>query len=452
VKGENNASRWTRLPGLLSILLVGLVVLIAIEAALTTSLIPAGDRAGAELRTGAAAAIFVGSYLALALGRIPGLHIDRAGIALVGAGLMVASGALPVEDAYKAVDLDTITLLLGMMIVVANLRPSGFFAVANEWVAERARGPFVLLCAVVVTSGVFFAFLVNDAICLVLAPPILELTLALGRWPVPYLLAVAMASNVGSTATIAGNPQNIMIGSFSQIPYAKFALALAPVALVGLVVTVVLVALCHREEFDKVTRLELPKRRFKANRALMTRAVLATLVLIVLFFAGMVPAKAAIIVGGLLLLTRRVKSRRIYADIDWSLLLMFAGLFIIVAGAERSLLTPEIVTSVSRLHLDQVPVLSAVTAVLSNLVSNVPAVLMIKPFVEPLIDHERAWLVIAMASTLAGNFTVLGSIANLIVVQKAAASGIKISFWDYFRVGAPLTIITLAIGTWWLSL
>jgi Na+/H+ antiporter NhaD/arsenite permease-like protein len=315
------------------------------------------------------------------------------------------------------------------MIVVANLRLSGFFAVANEWVAERARGPFVLLCAVVVTSGVFFAFLVNDAICLVLAPLILELTLALGRRPVPYLLAVAMASNVGSTATITGNPQNIMIGSFSQIPYAKFALALAPVALVGLVVTVVLVALCHREEFDKVTRLELPKRRFKANRALMTRAVLATLVLIVLFFAGMVPAKAAIIVGGLLLLTRRVKSRRIYADIDWSLLLMFAGLFIIVAGAERSLLTPEIVTSVSRLHLDQVPVLSAVTAVLSNLVSNVPAVLMIKPFVEPLIDHERAWLVIAMASTLAGNFTVLGSIANLIVVQKAAASGIKISFW-----------------------
>ncbi len=171
----------------------------------------------------AAGVIFGGSYLALAIGRIPGLSIDRAGIALVGAGLMVASGALPLEDAYKAVDLDTITLLLGMMIVVASLRLSGFFAVANDWVGAHARRPLILLGAVVATSGVLSAFLVNDAICLVLAPLVLELTLTLGRRPVPYLLAVAMASNVGSTATITGNPQNIMIGSFSHIAYAKFA-------------------------------------------------------------------------------------------------------------------------------------------------------------------------------------------------------------------------------------
>ena len=156
--------------------------------------------------------------------------------------------------------------------------------------------------------------------------------------------------------------------------------------------------------------------------------MLATLILITLFFAGVVPAKAAIIIGGLLLLTRRVKSRRIYAEIDWSLLLMFAGLFIIVAGAQHALLSPDVIGAVGGLHLDQVPVLSAMTAVLSNLVSNVPA------------------------STLAGNFTVLGSIANLIVVQRAAASGVTIGFWDYFRIGAPLTIITLAIGTLWLWL
>jgi Na+/H+ antiporter NhaD/arsenite permease-like protein len=182
------------------------------------------------------------------------------------------------------------------------------------------------------------------------------------------------------------------------------------------------------------------------------RALLATLILIALFFGGVVPAKAAIIIGGLLLLTRRVKSRRVYAEIDWSLLLMFAGLFIIVAGAQHALLSDDTIAAVSRLHLDQVPVLSTVTAVLSNLVSNVPAVLMLKPFVDALKDHDTAWLVVAMASTLAGNFTVLGSIANLIVVQRAAGSGVAISFWDYFRVGAPLTIITLAIGTLWLWL
>jgi Na+/H+ antiporter NhaD/arsenite permease-like protein len=174
--------------------------------------------------------------------------------------------------------------------------------------------------------------------------------------------------------------------------------------------------------------------------------------MVALFFAGQPPAKAAIIIGGLLLLTRRMKSKRIYAEIDWSLLLMFAGLFIIVAGARHALLTPGLIAAVGGLHLDQVPILSAVTAALSNLVSNVPAVLVMQPFVEPLANHDTAWLTVAMASTLAGNFTILGSIANLIVVQKAASRGIEISFWDYFKVGAPLTIMTLAIGTLWLWL
>ncbi|MGA9091208.1 MAG: anion transporter [Bradyrhizobium sp.] len=435
-----------------SVLLVGLVVVIAMAAALAPALLPAGDRIGWEGRSVAAGVVFVGSYLALAVGRIPGLSIDRAGIALVGAGLMVASGALTLEDAYKAVDLDTITLLLGMMIVVASLRLSGFFAFANAWVMAHARRPLILLGAVVATSGFFSAFLVNDAICLVLAPLVLELTVALRRQPLPYLLAVAMASNVGSTATITGNPQNIMIGSFSHIPYTKFAFALGPVALVGLIVTAALIALFHRAEFAGAERLAAPRQKVDVNRVLMIRALLATLIMIALFFAGVLPAKAAIIIGSLLLLTRRIKSRRVYAEIDWSLLLMFAGLFIIVAGAQHALLSPDIVAALGSLHLDQAPVLSTVTAVLSNLVSNVPAVLMLKPFVDALKDHDTAWLVIAMASTLAGNFTVLGSIANLIVVQRAGAAGVTIGFWDYFRVGAPLTIITLAIGTLWLWL
>jgi Na+/H+ antiporter NhaD/arsenite permease-like protein len=445
----SNRSRWLVA---LSVLPAGSVVAIAVVAALAPALLPAGDRLGVEGRVVAAGVIFAGSYLALAVGRIPGLRIDRAGIALVGAGLMVASGALSLEDAYKAVDLDTVTLLLGMMIVVASLRLSGFFAVASAWAMAHAGRPLILLGAVVAVSGVFSAFLVNDAICLVLAPLVLELTLALGRRPVPYLLGVAMASNVGSTATITGNPQNIMIGSFSHIPYSKFALALGPVALVGLVVTVALIALLHRAEFAGSARLDAPRPKFDAHRALVIRALLATLLMIALFFAGVVPAKAAIVIGSLLLLTRRVKSRRVYAQIDWSLLLMFAGLFIIVAGAQHALLGPGIIAALGRLHLDQVPVLSGITAVLSNLVSNVPAVLMLKPFVDALKDHDTAWLVVAMASTLAGNFTVLGSIANLIVVQKAAAHGVAIGFWDYFRVGAPLTIITLAIGTLWLWL
>jgi Na+/H+ antiporter NhaD/arsenite permease-like protein len=202
---KHEVSSRTRWPIALSLILVGAVVVIALGAAAAHFWLPRGDRVDGESRSFAAGVVFVGSYLALAVGRIPGLSIDRAGIALVGGGLMVASGALPLEDAYKAVDLETLSLLLGMMIVVANLRLSGFFALATAWAMARAKRSLALLAAIVVTSGFFSAFLVNDAICLVLAPLVLDLTLALKRRPAPYLLAVAMASNVGSTATITGN-------------------------------------------------------------------------------------------------------------------------------------------------------------------------------------------------------------------------------------------------------
>src|ERR1700736_5769087 len=238
----------------LSVVSAVAIVLLALAGGIASSLLP-GTLLGQDARWAAAAAIFAASYLALAVGRVPGLAIDRAGVALVGACLMVASGALPLADAYKAVDLDTLTLLLGMTIVVANLRLSGFFAYVSAWVMRRAHYPLALLAAVTAVAGVFSAFLVNDAICLVLAPLVLELTHALRRNPVPYLLAVAMASNIGSTATITGNPQNMMIGSFSQIPYAQFTASLAPVALVGLVLSFVLIALFHRGEFGGGARL-----------------------------------------------------------------------------------------------------------------------------------------------------------------------------------------------------
>ena len=429
-------------------LVLGILFALAVFAAASPSLIPGRDGTSQQL---AAAAIFVASYTALAMGKIPGMLIDRAGVALVGAGLMVAAGALPLEDAYKAIDLDTITLLLGMMIVVANLRLSGFFAVANTWVAARARRPAGLLAAVILVSGVFSAFLVNDAICLVLAPLVADLARGARRNPVPYLLAVALASNVGSAATITGNPQNIMIGTISGIPYTKFAMTLAPVALAGLALSFALLVLLYRREFLTAERLVPVLVDQRINKVLIVRSLVATVAVVALFFAGQPPAKAAIIVGALLLLTRRVRSTRIYAEIDWSLLLMFSGLFIIVAGAEHALLTPDMLTSAAQLHLDRPWMLSGLTAVLSNLVSNVPAVLMLKPFVAALPDSTRAWLMVAMASTFAGNFTVLGSIANLIVIEKAGWKGVTIDFWAYARVGMPLTLLTLLAGTWWLS-
>jgi Na+/H+ antiporter NhaD/arsenite permease-like protein len=319
--------------------ITGVVVALALVVAAVPFVLPSEDVPAHKL---AAAVIFVASYLALAVGKIPGRSIDRAGVALVGACLMVASGVLSLADAYKAIDSDTITLLLGMMIIVANLRLSGFFAVITNWVMQHMHRPLTLLAAVTVVSGVASAFLVNDATCLILAPLVLDLTLSLKRNPLPYLLAVAMASNAGSVATITGNPQNIMIGSFSGIPYAGFSAALAPVAVAGLVVTIALIALLHHREFRAHDRVAARVPRIRVNRVLMLRALAATAITIALFFAGQPPAKAAIIMGALLL-TRRLKSARVYADIDWSLLVMFAGLFVIVAGAQHALLTPDLV-------------------------------------------------------------------------------------------------------------
>jgi Na+/H+ antiporter NhaD/arsenite permease-like protein len=175
----------------------------------------------------ASAAVFAFTYGGIALGRIPGLRLDRPGIALLGAALMIGIGALTLDEAYRAIDLNTITLLLGMMIVVAHLRISGFFRLVSGWAVAHAHSPLVLLCVVTLTTGVFSAFLVNDTVCLAMAPLVIEVTRRLGRNPVPYLLAVAMSSNVGSVATITGNPQNMIIGAISHIPYSIFASALA---------------------------------------------------------------------------------------------------------------------------------------------------------------------------------------------------------------------------------
>lgn len=399
----------------------------------------------------AAIAVFAATYIVVAIGEAPGYRLDRAGAALLGASLIVGLGVLPLDEAYRAIDFDTVTLLLGMMIVVANLRLSGFFRLASNFVVARASHPLVLLTAIVLVSGAFSAFLVNDAICLVMTPLVLDLVKRLKRDPVPYVLAVPMASNVGSVATITGNPQNMIIGSLSHIPYGAFAAALAPVAVVGLAATIALIALVHRREF--LTRERLPRVAAAPARArpfLVAKSVLVTLAMMALFFAGQPVAKVAIVGGALLLFTRHVKAEKVYREIDWPLLLMFVGLFIVVTGLEKTVLTPQAVAAMGSFDLETIPVLSAVTAGLSNLVSNVPAVLVLKPFVANAVDPQRAWLVVAMAATLAGNLTLVGSVANLIVAQRARAAGVDIGFRTYLEVGAPLTVLTIAFGAWWL--
>lgn len=395
--------------------------------------------------------VFVATYTVVAVGKLPGYRIDRAGAALLGGSVLVGLGVLSPEEAYRAVDIDTIVLLLGMMIVVANLRVSGFFRVVNAKIARHVRHPLALLVAVALTSGILSAFLVNDTICLVMTPLVTELVLRMKRNPVPYLLAIAMSSNIGSVATITGNPQNMIIGSLSHIPYGIFATALTPVAAFGLVAAILTIVLAHRQEFftgEPLPYVDLPAR---FHRPLVFKTLAVMVAMIALFFLGHPIAKIAILGGSFLLLTRRVSPTKIYREIDWPLLVMFVGLFIVVAALEKVAIGPEAIAAVGRLQLDNAVVLAGATAVLSNLVSNVPAVLVLKPFIVNLADQQRAWLVIAMASTLAGNFTLVGSVANLIVAERARAHGATLGFWSYFKVGAPVTILTIFAGLLWIA-
>ena len=391
-------------------------------------------------------AIFAATYAVIAFGRLPGLRIDRTGAALLGGALMVATGAIPLESAYRAIDWNTIALLLGMMIVVAHLRLAGFFALATAWAVARARHPLALLSAIVGLAGVLSAFLVNDTICIVLTPLVLDIVLHLRRNPVPYVLAIPLAANIGGAATLTGNPQNMIVGSLSGIPYARFAADVAPVAAIGLALTIALLALLWRGEFLSGARLEAEPPPWRTDRRLLRKTALVALLMAAAFFAGVPPAEAALVAGAVLLATRRLRPARIWAEIDWPLLVMFAGLFVVVAGLERATLSPERIAAIAALGLHHMPTLGLVTAALSNLVSNVPAVLVLKPFVATLPDPARAWTVVAATATLAGNLTLVGSVANLIVVQRARARGVEIGFGTYLAAGAPLTLLTILVA------
>ena len=395
-------------------------------------------------------AIFTAAYVALGLGRVPGLRVDRTGVAIVGAAAMVLSGGLGWDDAVRSVDADTLVLLFGMMIVAAYLRLSGFFSLVTLWTLRRARTPVGLLAAIVAASGVLSALFVNDVVCLVLAPLVLGITRGLGLPPIPYLIALATAANVGSVATLTGNPQNMLVGSFSNVSYRAFLVRQAPIALVGLVAVFVVVWVVYRRALPAEIMEGGPPARHAVHYPLMIKTLLAVAVMLVAFLAGVPIALVAIAGAAYCLLTRRVKPDKVYREVNWGLLVLFVGLFVLTGALERSGVVEELGHWAARLGLHRPAMLTLVTAVVSNLVSNVPAVLLFKPIIPTLGEPDRAWLLLAMASTLAGNLTLLGSVANLIVAEAARQGRVEIGFVEYSRVGVPLTILTLGVG--WLVL
>ncbi len=422
--------------------------------------------------TAATWAIFLATYAGLALGKIPGLRIDRAGIALVGATLALIAGLLTVEQAFGAdsVDYRTLLLLLGMMIVVAGLRLAGFFERVAGLVLRGVSTPKGLLAATIALSGIASAFLINDVVCVALTPLVLHLARRLKFNPLPHLIALATAANIGSTGTITGNPQNIYIGAHSGISYGRFALRLLPVAAIGLVINYWVISLVYRKQLARAEAAEETRDaatvgvekmavvrdtnvfRSPRHQRLLVKCLAITIGAIVLFFVGL-PLELVALGAASLVLLDRVALGKIWRLVDWPLLVMFTGLFIVVHAFQQHVVTHWGIDRWTWILLHPTGMLSLVSAALSNLVSNVPAVLLLEPLAQAATGaaKESAWLALAMSSTLAGNLTVLGSVANLIVVERAKREGVEISLWDYGKVGLPLTIVTLLVGVVWLA-
>jgi Na+/H+ antiporter NhaD/arsenite permease-like protein len=401
--------------------------------------------------------VFLVVYAGLAVGKLPLLRLDRAGIALVGATAVLVARLVTFDQAVEAVDYRTIALLFGMMVVVAYLRLGGFFRRLAGWLLPRAHTPHSVLATVIALSGLLSAFLVNDVVCLALGPVVVRLARRMRRDPVPYLVALATSANIGSTATITGNPQNIIIGTLAHIPYASFAGHLAPVALVGLVIDYAVVALAFRNSLAREVDTPSPSvapadPAGEPEPGLLSKGIAVLCGAVMLFFAG-APIELVALGAAAILMLGRVRPERVYAQIDWSLLVLFAGLFVVIYAFDAHVVSHWDLQRLASVQRTPVIELTLASAALSNLVSNVPAVLLLKSVVASLSADVRTsgWLTLAMASTLAGNLTPIASVANLIVVESARREGVSVTFWAYCRVGVPVTVLTLAAGALWLS-
>ena len=400
-----------------------------------------------------ATAIFLATYIGVALGRIPGLVIDRVGIALLGAIGMVVCGVLSVENAVRSIDLPTILLLYALMIVSAQLRLGGFYTWSASRLAVLAGRPRWFLLTMMITSALLSAVLANDIICFAFTP-VLAYSLSKEHVnPLPFLIGLAVASNIGSAATIIGNPQNMLIGQVGQLHFGQFLYWCAPPSILALMGSYAVLIRVYGDKFFTPLPAE-PDRGMPPwpvfNAWQTGKGLTAIGVLLVLFFTPLPREISAIAVAGVLLCSRKMRTREILGLVDWHLITLFCALFIVIQGvAHGSLLT----TAADRLSaggvdLHSLNMLTAVSAVFSNLGSNVPATMLLIRFLDP--GNPVEWYTLALSSTFAGNFIIIGSIANLIVIEQAANFGIRVTFKEHALVGIPVTLLSLAVLVVWI--
>ncbi|HHT9158763.1 MAG TPA: SLC13 family permease [Candidatus Brocadiaceae bacterium] len=393
--------------------------------------------------------IFIFTYVIISAQKMKWHKLDRPSGALLGAVLMVLCGVLTLDEAYRAVDFNTILLLLGMMLIIAYLKIANCFKYLSYLLITHARNSFLLLCFVSFSSGILSALFVNDTICLMFTP---LLILALNQTklnPIPFLIALATSSNIGSVVTLTGNPQNMLIGVFSKIPYLTFTFHLLPIGILSLIVNVLIIYIISRKDinFKKLDSIELVKPELDVKLTMKSLVVLF-FIFLGFIFTGNLPLSA--ITGGLaLIIISGTKPQDAMEKVDWTLLLFFSGLFIVVGGINKAgfltmthnAVEPYLGKTVS----GQILNFSIFSVIASNLVSNVPFVLLSATWIDKFIDPKTMWYALAMSSTFAGNLTIVGSVANMIVLE-LSKEYVHVGFWDFFKVGFITTVVSTIIG------
>ena len=396
-----------------------------------------------------AGAIFAITYVLISGRQLKILPLNRPAAALLGAVLMIATGVMTPERAYRAINYDTLVLLLGMMLISAYLDLAHFFEWAAELVLNFSRTPVHLLLYVTLTSGILSALLVNDTICLMLTPLVVAV-IRRGKLPLlPYLVALATSANIGSVATLVGNPQNMIIGHFSHISFPEFSRSLLPAAVVGLVINFFILRFGFRKmlRVTAIDRADYPAP--KLERGLFALVCVVLVSIFAGFLAGLNLAWTAMAGAALVMVLARRDTHAVLRLIDWHLLLFFAALFIVVGGLSDTGLPEAIYSRLQAIFGSSAAAqawnLSWFSVVGSNIFSNVPFVLVAGNWIARFTEPTLMWKVLALATTFAGNLTIVGSVANMIVVE-SARDHIQVGFWDYARFGIPITILTTAAG------
>ena len=396
--------------------------------------------------------IFILTYIGVAIGRVPGLVIDRVGIALLGAIAMVVFGIVTMENAVAAVDFPTILLLYALMVVSAQLRLGGFYTWSVSKILNLLPRPRLFLLVSMIVSALLSAVLANDIICFAFTP-VLALSLnRAGLNPMPFLIGLAVSSNIGSAATLIGNPQNMLIGQVGKLHFAQFFLWCAPPSIISLLGSYLILLAFYRKKMNlhQPVASQVAEEAWPVFNIWWSTKGLASIVILVILFLTPIPREiSAMAVSGILLCSRKLKTRSILGLIDWHLIILFCALFIVIEGISNGNYPKMVIEYLksSGIDLHNLYILAGVSAVLSNLVSNVPATMLLLPFLDPTNPVE--WYSLAVSSTCAGNLILIGCIANLIVAERASPYGIAMTFKEHAVVGIPITIFSLMVLFLW---